>query len=298
MAPGAESPKESTWLRSLGAAAAAVTIFKVQSQQDLGTCVFPEKVGNVPEEPRQWSAFEFAELLEEGLGPGIASDHMQAPRDLAKQMKLRVQRSPDRREYVLQTEKGQDLLVARVNADGTQYDFFPAKDTQSPRALGPTFRLTSNPAKDQWSLYTTRCDQCESRGKRQCGSRELAFVTHYNEAVGDGQAFCMDVQLPELDEEGNGAVWCPVCGDASEGVEELTTRRPKWNPKHKSLTLDFNGRCTKASAKNFQLEVPGKPGKVKFLFGKVADHEFVLDYKRPLGPVQAFATALTTSHWK
>lgn len=271
---------------------------KVQSQQGADGCVHPEKVGNVPEEPRQWCGFEFAELLEEGLGPGLTSSYTQVPRDAAKQMHLIVQRSQNRQEYQLTSEDGRHLLVARSNADGTQYDMFAAHDSQPPRALGPAFVLKSNSSRDVWSLNSVRCEQCESRGKRQCGSREVARMTHYCETVGEGQAFCMDLQLPELDEDGNSAVFCSVCNDSSEGgVEELTTRRPKWNPKHKSLTLDFGGRCSMASAKNFQLEVPGKPGKVKFLYGKVAENQFVLDYKYPLGPVQAFAAALTASHW-
>jgi len=54
-----------------------------------------------------------------------------------------------------------------------------------------------------------------------------------------------------------------------------------------------------ASAKNFQLEVPDMPGKNKLLFGKVGDNQFVLDYRSPLGAVQAFAAALTAAvHWK
>jgi hypothetical protein len=71
----------------------------------------------------------------------------------------------------------------------------------------------------------------------------------------------------------------------------------------KSLTLDFFGRCSKASPKNIQLQFPGadqtgvSQEKVQLLFGKIDDNLFVLDYRQPLGMVQAFAAALSTKDW-
>jgi len=291
MAPRRESAKESTWFRGLSTAAA--------KGKDAHGCVHPEKSGNVPEEPRQWCGFEFAELLEEGLGPGPTLSFTKPPRDPTEQQRLVVRRSQNREEYQLTTDTGRHLLVARCNTDGRQYDIYVAHDSQPPRPLGPAFRLTSDASRNLWSLHSIRCERCESRGRRQCGSREVACMTHYFEAVGEGQACCMDLRLPELNEEGDSEVVCPVCGDSPTGrVLELSTRRPKWNAKHKSLALDFAGRCSMASAKNFQLEAPDKLGKVKLLFGKVADNQFVLDYRYPLGAVQAFAAALSASHWK
>jgi hypothetical protein len=64
----------------------------------------------------------------------------------------------------------------------------------------------------------------------------------------------------------------------------------------KALALDFRGRCTKASVKNFQLE--NEDGDVVMLYGKIEDHLFVLDVKSPLSMVQAFAASLTSSQWK
>mmetsp|Transcript_55884 Transcript_55884/g.149614 ORF Transcript_55884/g.149614 Transcript_55884/m.149614 type:complete len:292 (-) Transcript_55884:102-977(-) len=290
MAPLTEAAKESMWFRSLG--------FMMKGKEDEG-CVCPEKVGDVPEEPRQRCCFDFADLLEEGLGPGPTSSYTEVPRP-GQLMSLFVQRVTQRNEYQLTDEDGRPLLVACSNPDGTEYEMFATSDN-SPRSrsLGPSFILKSDPSREQWSLHSVRCEQCESRGKRQCGSRVLARLNHYCENVGEGQAFCMDLEVPKLGEDGTSAIFCPLCGDASEeDVVELTTRRPKWNLKHRSLTLDFNGRCSMASAKNFMLEDAGKPGgKYSFLFGKVKENQFVLDYRYPLGPVQAFAAALSASHW-
>jgi len=114
-------------------------------------------------------------------------------------------------------------------------------------------------------------------------------------------ALCMDADVPTPlpDEQDRSAVWCSVCSsqhveDAST-VFELTSRRPTWNSAQRTLTLNFDGRCNRASSKNFQLQA--EDGERKLLFGKIGEHLFVLDYKSPFGMVQAFAATLTASYW-
>ena len=55
--------------------------------------------------------------------------------------------------------------------------------------------------------------------------------------------------------------------------------------------LNFRGRVTVPSVKNFQL-VGEDASEVLCQFGKVGDDRFHLDYKEPLNAVQAFALAL------
>jgi len=299
--------KDMAWYSKIGAAVKE----RVQGGGKDDGCIHPELVGSVPDEPRQWRGFELAEAMEQGMGPGLSSSHVEPPaQSEPKEERLVVVRNPNRTLYSLQDQSGKTMLVAKPSQDGCRFDLHVTRDGgESPLSLGPSFTMVaSNGSRDQWALTSVRCDRCESRGKRQCGQRELMRLCHYVESVGDGQAFCMDVDLPELAEDGSRVVLCEQCGDpSSQWAMELTARRPKWNPKHKSLTLDFNGRCSMASAKNFQLQVPpdhngqetpSSPGKVKLLFGKIGEHRFTLDYRYPLGAVQAFATALSTSHWK
>jgi hypothetical protein len=56
--------------------------------------------------------------------------------------------------------------------------------------------------------------------------------------------------------------------------------------------LNFGGRVTMASVKNFQLASPAEPDNVICQFGKIAEDKFHLDYKTPLNAFQAFALAL------
>mmetsp|Transcript_85441 Transcript_85441/g.169504 ORF Transcript_85441/g.169504 Transcript_85441/m.169504 type:complete len:279 (-) Transcript_85441:55-891(-) len=263
--------------------------------------MLPELAGHVPEEPRQWRCFEFAELMEQGEGPGLTSTHAEPPRDRYSDQRLLVQRSQNRMEFQLTTEKGLVLLVARSRNDGARFDFFVPTRVKNSKSLGgPAFVLEAKGScLDSWSLCSTRCEQCEARGTRKCGSQHLARMSHYSETVGEGEAFCMDLHIPELLEDGQPAVFCHVCNEVADwGTLQFTTRRPKWNARQKSLTLDFRGRCACPSSKNFQLEAVDNPGKRRLLFGKAGPQTFVLDYSHPLSAVQAFAAGLSASHWK
>lgn len=56
--------------------------------------------------------------------------------------------------------------------------------------------------------------------------------------------------------------------------------------------LNFGGRVTMASVKNFQLASPDEPDNIICQFGKIAEDKFHLDYKTPLNAFQAFCLAL------
>eukprot|EP00929_Paragymnodinium_shiwhaense_P115718 TRINITY_DN84769_c0_g1_i1.p1 TRINITY_DN84769_c0_g1~~TRINITY_DN84769_c0_g1_i1.p1 ORF type:complete len:309 (-),score=86.23 TRINITY_DN84769_c0_g1_i1:66-992(-) len=305
---------EDNWYNHIGDAASKVKQkMVVQPLKSLKASVQPaEKENQAPEERsweapkdlRQWKAFDFAEIMEEGISPGLSSEHIQLP-ERHLEVRLCVQRLPDRMTYMLSTKKHKTLLLAKVdNNIGPRggLAIYVARDGDSPAALGPAFHLETAKSNDkQWILKSVRCEECEAMGKRDCGVRELARITHYTEVIGEGHAFCMDVEVPMVYEDGDVDVWCSCCGVTSRQERHtlLTSRRPKWNPRRKSLTLDFRGRCSVASAKNFQLEVKGRPGKSTLLFGKVSKDDFVLDYAQPLGEVQAFAAALTSAlNWK
>lgn len=163
--------------------------------------------------------------------------------------------------------------------------------------------MAADAGRKTWCLMSTRCDGCESRGRSTCGVCCLACVRHYMEAVGGGKAYCMDVMLPRMQD---GAILssepCTACQEAglvtsTQWTKELTSRRPKWNIERRTLTLNFRGRVSKPSSKNFQLESP-ETQEPKLLFGKVDEGKFVLDFSPPLGMMQAFASALTTLHWR
>jgi hypothetical protein len=263
--------------------------------------VIKSTAGKEKEPPRHRQAFEFADQMEQGLAPGLTSAFVR-PLE-ADEQRLRVQRSTNFKEYLLMTQSSEPLLLAVVDPSGARFDIYIVGPGEPASALGPAFLLQSqNSSRKNWTLESVRCERCEARGTRAIGSRQLARLRHYTEPIGQGQALCMDVDVPApLPAEQDGsAVWCSVCaGHHAEdefSVSELSSRRPTWNQAQRSLILNFEGRCSLASSKNFQLQV--EEGERKLLFGKIGEHLFVLDYKRPFGMVQAFAAALTASHWK
>ena len=84
-------------------------------------------------------------------------------------------------------------------------------------------------------------------------------------------------------------------------VEVLRTKKPEWSSKQGSYVLDFGGRVKTPSVKNFQL-VHGNErthaDELVLQFGKVDTDVFILDFRYPLNPLQAFAVAISAMDGK
>ena len=76
-------------------------------------------------------------------------------------------------------------------------------------------------------------------------------------------------------------------------VTILKNKPPKWSDQVGAYVLNFNGRVTMASVRNFQLVEPDEQDAVLLQFGRVGKDEFTLDFRYPLTPFQAFAIALS-----
>lgn len=72
-------------------------------------------------------------------------------------------------------------------------------------------------------------------------------------------------------------------------ILELKTKEPFFDAGQ--YRLNFRGRVTVPSVKNFQLA--DDDGNVLLQFGRVSDHKFHLDFRRPFCAATAFAAALT-----
>ena len=72
----------------------------------------------------------------------------------------------------------------------------------------------------------------------------------------------------------------------------LKSKPPAWDEALERFFLNFNGRVTMASVKNFQLI--DESGDMCLQFGRTGKDEFILDVKWPLYPFQAFALALSS----
>ena len=86
----------------------------------------------------------------------------------------------------------------------------------------------------------------------------------------------------------------------------MHNKAPLWNEGSQVYQLDFGGRVTQESAKNFQIEHSGKqvrtirrPTELHHLlcyqvmqFGRIDENAYTLDFQYPLTALQAFSVAL------
>jgi len=209
---------------------------------------------------------------------------------------MHVERSQDRLVYVLHDEKGSKILEARVTQEGVQI-FAAVENLKVPTDV-PAFTLTHDKNKSNWKIASRYCEHCAYRNPytscKNQGGQTLALVRHVKEEIGEGVAWVMDVDIPEIGADSHSAIWCPLCKGSGDRRVELSSVRPTWNDKMKSLCMNFKGRVDTASAKNFQLCLNNK---VVLVYGKKNDGTFVLDFEHPMSTVQAFTIALTTMHW-
>nr|XP_022905081.1 tubby-related protein 4-like [Onthophagus taurus] len=69
----------------------------------------------------------------------------------------------------------------------------------------------------------------------------------------------------------------------------MHNKAPMWNESSQVYQLDFGGRVTQESAKNFQIEFRGKQ---VMQFGRIDGNAYTLDFQYPFSALQAFAVAL------
>uniref|UniRef100_A0A4W4ELE0 SOCS box domain-containing protein n=1 Tax=Electrophorus electricus TaxID=8005 RepID=A0A4W4ELE0_ELEEL len=80
------------------------------------------------------------------------------------------------------------------------------------------------------------------------------------------------------------------CGLDNQGfVYIMANKQPLWNEATQVYQLDFGGRVTQESAKNFQIELEGRQ---VMQFGRIDGNAYILDFQYPFSAVQAFAVAL------
>ncbi|KAM6452464.1 tubby-related protein 2 isoform 3-T3 [Liasis olivaceus] len=79
-----------------------------------------------------------------------------------------------------------------------------------------------------------------------------------------------------------------------QNLIKLQNKMPAWNEETQSYVLNFHGRVTQASVKNFQIISEDDPDYIVLQFGRVASDVFTMDYRFPLCAVQAFAICLSS----
>jgi len=134
---------------------------------------------------------------------------------------------------------------------------------------------------------------------------EIGAILYEQNVIGNKGPRKMIALLPAINAEGNRTVFMPTKVDEglmvekykrgeTEGMIVLGNKQPKWNDQIRAYTLEFHGRVTMPSVKNFQLVDINNPQKILIQFGRVEENKFNLDYQSPLCGLQAFALAVTS----
>ncbi|PKA64785.1 Tubby-like F-box protein 8 [Apostasia shenzhenica] len=119
----------------------------------------------------------------------------------------------------------------------------------------------------------------------------------------------MDFSSARFSDIGGGAFGDGSIEEIKEQPLVLRNKAPRWHEQLQCWCLNFRGRVTVASVKNFQLiaanppaagaPTPSQPAqsdhdKIILQFGKVAKDTFTMDYRYPLSAFQAFAICLSS----
>ena len=135
--------------------------------------------------------------------------------------------------------------------------------------------------------------------------QELGLALYASNLLGSRGPRKMRVVIPVVDERTNRRVVFQPRTDNERITQKFKERDldqlfyminkpPRWNEQVGAYVLNFNGRVTMASVKNFQLINPEDQERVVLQFGRVAKEKFTMDFQSPLSPFQAFALCLSS----
>ncbi|CAL9116180.1 tubby-like F-box protein [Musa troglodytarum] len=220
------------------------------------------------------------------------------------------------------TDKGKLLLVARRFRHGalTEYIISLDADELSQGSNAYVGKLRSGFLGTNFTIYDSQppyggAKASSSRASRRFASKQISpQVPAGNFEIGQ-----ISYKFNILKSRGPRRMHCTLqCPTAPDSTEEnplkskapsagasvvLRNKAPRWHEHLQCWCLNFHGRVTVASVKNFQLVGTadanhpsgiGDEETVLLQFGKVGDDMFTMDYRQPLSAFQAFAICLTS----
>ncbi|XP_008781391.2 tubby-like F-box protein 1 [Phoenix dactylifera] len=222
-------------------------------------------------------------------------------------------------------DKGKFLLAARRFRHGAHVEYIISLDADdlSQGSNAYVGKLRSDFLGTKFTIYDSRppfngAKASSSRAGRRFTSKQISpQVPAGNFEIGQ-----VSYKFNLLKSRGPRRMLCTLqCPSAPENMEDephpqkmlkeenhagsvvLKNKAPRWHEHLQCWCLNFHGRVTVASVKNFQLVAaadPNQPGEmgneetVLLQFGKVGDDMFTMDYRQPLSAFQAFAICLTS----
>ncbi|CAJ1080847.1 tubby protein homolog [Xyrichtys novacula] len=167
-------------------------------------------------------------------------------------------------------------------------------------------KLRSNVLGTKFTVYDGGENPEKKPFIKECESlrQELAAICYETNVLGFKGPRKMTVIIPGMLENDERVSIRPkndletlLVRHANNNTEKLVTlvnKSPSWNEQTQSYVLNFHGRVTQASVKNFQIIHPDNDDYIVMQFGRVAEDVFSMDYSFPLCALQAFAITLSS----
>ncbi|MCJ8729353.1 hypothetical protein PDJAM_G00105330 [Pangasius djambal] len=206
----------------------------------------------------------------------------------------------------LDNEKKVFLLAGRKRKKSTTSNYLISIDPTDLSRGGENYigKLRSNLMGTKFTVFDNAVHPDRALPDMSNARQELAAIIYETNVLGMKGPRRMTVVIPGMDKDGERVPIRPRSENDGllirhqnrnmENLIELRNKTPVWNEETSSHVLNFNGRVTQASVKNFQIVHSKDQDYIVMQFGRVADDAFTLDYNYPLCAVQAFAIALSS----
>lgn len=213
--------------------------------------------------------------------------------------------------HVFMKDGDRFLLAAKKRSKQRTSNYLISSNKDDLSRTGPNFvgKLRSNFVGTEFTVYNNGVNPKDAGGDTDRLRTELALVTYASNVLGSKGPRKMKVCVPRVDPKTNERILFQPTGKEGEMLGRLKAndltdmvyminKPPRWNEAVGAYVLNFNGRVTMASVKNFQLVDPEDQENVLLQFGRVGKDVFNMDYRWPLSPLQAFAICLSSFDYK
>ncbi|XP_061147467.1 tubby-related protein 1-like isoform X4 [Syngnathus typhle] len=223
----------------------------------------------------------------------------------------RDQRGMDKSMYPLyylhlDNDKKTFLLAGRKRKKSATSNYLISIDATDLSRGGDNFigKLRSNLMGTKFTVFDNALNPERALPDLSNARQELAAIIYETNVLGMKGPRRMSVIIPGMDKDNERVPLRPRNdydgllirhqNRRMENLIHLHNKTPVWNEESSSHVLNFNGRVTQASIKNFQIVHSKDLDYIVMQFGRIADDIFTLDYKYPMCAVQAFAIALSS----
>ncbi|KAG2468012.1 TULP1 protein, partial [Polypterus senegalus] len=206
----------------------------------------------------------------------------------------------------LDNDKKVFLLAGRKRKKSTTSNYLISIDPTDLSRDGHNFigKLRSNLMGTKFTVFDNGVNPDRANSEWTNVRQELAAVIYETNVLGFKGPRRMTVLIPGMNEEServpvrprndNDGLLIRYQNRNMDNMIELHNKTPVWNNETQSYVLNFSGRVTHASVKNFQIVHSKDVDYIVMQFGRVAEDTFTLDYSYPMCAVQAFAIALSS----